>query len=108
MQIPSLSQAPPPTYEALSYVWGNSTVTLPILLNGLEFQVTTNLESALRHLRYHDRTRILWADAICIDQNDIGERGTWALQMDRVYGEVQEVIVWLGGMTERLVSAETV
>jgi hypothetical protein len=38
-------------YRALSYVWGSRHVKRPIRLNGLIWQVTKNLESALRHLR---------------------------------------------------------
>jgi len=45
LEIASLS------YEALSYVWGNLHETKPIKLNGKPYEVTINLESALRHLR---------------------------------------------------------
>ena len=103
LSIASLAESP--TYEALSYVWGDPTVTLPILLDGLEFQVTSNLESALRHLRYHDRNRTLWIDAICINQVDILERSTQIQQMGNIYREAHQVTVWLGPETEQLVEA---
>lgn len=54
----------PPEYEALSYTWGDTTVQLPIQCGGKSLGVTTNLESGLRHLRYSDRPRLLWADAV--------------------------------------------
>lgn len=94
-----------PAYEALSYVWGNPTVTLPILLDGQDFQVTANLASALRHLRYHDRNRTLWIDAMCINQKDIGECGTQVHQMLEIFRKAQEVIVWLCPKTEQLAKA---
>jgi hypothetical protein len=53
-------------YEALSYVWGEPIFTNDILLSNQAFHVTENLYSALNHLRYLDKSRILWADAICI------------------------------------------
>jgi hypothetical protein len=40
----------PPQYLALSYVWGDATVTKAIKVNDHAFQATTNLESALRTL----------------------------------------------------------
>ena len=36
-----------PDYEALSYHWGDATVTWPIFLDGAVFLVTKNLEEAL-------------------------------------------------------------
>jgi hypothetical protein len=42
-------------YEALSYVWGNPNVTRPITLNGHTFELTTNLDAAIKHLRFQDR-----------------------------------------------------
>ena len=53
-------------YEALSYTWGESNDITTIRVDGSEMQVTRNLESALRHLRHHEKSRILWVDAICI------------------------------------------
>ena len=37
-----------PVYEALSYTWGDPEVTRPIWVNGVEMDVTLNLEVALR------------------------------------------------------------
>ena len=53
-------------YEALSYTWGDLTITRPIILNGTSFEITANLEIALRYLRLTDEKRILWVDATCI------------------------------------------
>src|SRR5450432_2237374 len=41
----------PPEYCALSYCWGDPTITKEVIINGNLVQVTTNLESALRHLK---------------------------------------------------------
>lgn len=40
-----------PPYEALSYIWGNSTPNLPILVHGKVFLVKDNLKEALRRFR---------------------------------------------------------
>jgi hypothetical protein len=55
-------------YEALSYAWGNGDVKKTINLNGESFSVMENLYCALSHIRYKDRVRTLWMDAICINQ----------------------------------------
>lgn len=85
-------------YEALSYVWGDPNPKTPfsIYLNGLRFKVTDNLYSALRRLRRPERNRILWIDAICINQNDPLERAKQVQFMAKIYGQANNVLVWLG------------
>ncbi|KAI0530169.1 heterokaryon incompatibility protein-domain-containing protein [Xylaria digitata] len=83
-------------YEALSYVWGSPTVTKPIYVNGDSLQVTVNLHSALRHLRRVNEPRILWVDAVCIDQSDLDERAHQVSLMGDIYRSTERVIVWLG------------
>jgi hypothetical protein len=56
-------------YTALSYVWGNTNNTKPICPCGLTFQVTVNLEAALRSLRQIGRRCVLWINAICLYQD---------------------------------------
>lgn len=63
-----------PKYEALSYVWGENTGdTLPMLVGNHTVKVTRNLDSALRGIRHVDCERILWIDALCINQRDKAE-----------------------------------
>lgn len=90
-----------PSYEALSYVWGNTSNTRLIKVNGQDFNVTENLEIALRTLRHttHGRFRVLWVDAICINQNNVDERNEQVKRMGNVYSSAQQVCVWLGKET---------
>jgi len=60
-------------FETLSYTWGDSNKTLPITLQGKRHPVTKNLESVLRHMRYTDRQRTLWVDALCIKMMSMKE-----------------------------------
>ena len=85
-----------PEYEALSYVWGDSNDMRLIYLCGEPHHVTANLESALRNLRYNEGCRILWVDAVCINQQDIPELNLQVSQMDRIYKQAKQVLVWLG------------
>jgi hypothetical protein len=83
-------------YEALSYVWGDATKTVPIRLNGHKFQVTTNLESSLRALRYLEHERHIWIDAICINQSNVEERNQEVRRMGQIYRNALRVVIWLG------------
>lgn len=85
-----------PQYEALSYAWGKPIFLERIYLLSGYLAITSNLASALRHLRYTDRPRPLWADAICINQQDDIEKGHQVGLMAQVYQHASCGIVWLG------------
>ena len=87
-------------YEALSYVWGEETITIPITVNRKPFQATKNLEAALRALRRRDAERLLWIDAICINQASVEERNREVRRMYQVYRNAVQVVIWLGDGTE--------
>lgn len=86
----------PPYYEALSYVWGDAADRLPVTVNGRIFNITTNLHSALKHLRLHDKERAIWADALCINQDIDDEKTQQVSRMNLVYSKAAQVVVWLG------------
>ncbi|ETS78652.1 hypothetical protein PFICI_08505 [Pestalotiopsis fici W106-1] len=83
-------------YEALSYCWGSNVLTNTIRVNGKLLAITSNLFEALKHLRFSDKDRILWVDAICIDQNNVLERGHQVDMMGKLYSMADEVLIWLG------------
>ncbi|KAF2177501.1 HET-domain-containing protein [Zopfia rhizophila CBS 207.26] len=83
-------------YEALSYVWGNPNETVPIFINEHVLLVTASLHAALLHLRDRSFERIIWVDAICINQADNEEKGYQIQSMGKIYGQATRVIVWLG------------
>lgn len=83
-------------YDALSYTWGSTKKVAQITVNGSIMHVTSNLHTALLHLRYEKVDRILWIDAICIDQNNMAERRHQVQHMSRIYKEAERVVIWLG------------
>lgn len=85
-----------PAYEALSYVWGDREEGRQIFLNGIPFRVTQNLYAALAQLRLFERERVLWIDAICINQNDDDEKSTQVTFMRQIYEAASQVLIWLG------------
>ena len=86
-------------YEALSYTWGGIKKPYEVEVNGRRMSVTENLSLALRHLRYQYQDRILWIDAICINQDNDKERGHQVRQMASIYKRAERVIIWLGRAT---------
>ncbi|KAF4447492.1 hypothetical protein F53441_8976 [Fusarium austroafricanum] len=95
-----------PTYKCLSYTWGdpggdgtNETWSKPseiILVEGFEMPIRRNLHNALTALRHSGTLGPIWIDALCINQENIEERNTQTAQMEKIYENAEEVIVWLG------------
>lgn len=112
-----------PTYEALSYAWGNqdNPETLTLVGNSLvslanltlrpdttditrehSLHIGQNLASALRDLRSTSETRIIWCDAVCINQQDLPERAVQVERMEDIFRHADRVVVWLAPDNDHL------
>jgi len=123
IEIFHVKRSSKPEYEALSYVWGPSERTDTALVCGpakprsqflgylglqqrhedpdtFRIGITGSLAVALRNLRHPTKPKILWIDALCINQDDLAERSAEVLGMDLIYSNAVEVIVWLGPKSE--------
>jgi hypothetical protein len=91
-----------PEYHAISYAWGETAgedgppKEETMLLDEKEFNISTNLASALRHFRGSYPNKLLWADAISHNQDDDDEMNAQVGMMREIYKECEEVHVWLG------------
>ncbi|KAK6949526.1 hypothetical protein Daesc_009609 [Daldinia eschscholtzii] len=85
-----------PPYEAISYVWGDPHDKVGIICNGKPLAITAGLHTVLCHFRSPSEKRSLWADAICINQNDSNERGSQVGRMKDIYSKADRVLIWLG------------
>nr|POE61748.1 heterokaryon incompatibility protein 6, or allele [Quercus suber] len=101
-----------PKFEALSHAWGPkgddrlvfvepATPTLEDPGPLQTVRIRRDLERALRHLRQREQSRMLWIDMICINQDDIVERGHQVKHMRLVYQLAHRVIVWIGTEEDR-------
>ncbi|KAJ8127685.1 hypothetical protein O1611_g5951 [Lasiodiplodia mahajangana] len=86
----------PIPYKALSYTWGDPEPTYPVRLDGCQFRIRKNLHEALLRIRPLLGTVKLWADAICINQDDMRERESQVTLMRDIYKTAQIVWAWLG------------
>ncbi|UPL03540.1 hypothetical protein LCI18_014474 [Fusarium solani-melongenae] len=92
-----------PEYEATSYTWagenGDSSLCEPIFL-GPYWDIllqTQNCWSMLQSMRPRDKGfRVVWVDAICINQNDVEERDAQVSRMSQIYSGCRRVFVYLG------------
>lgn len=79
-----------------------------IILDGQRISIGTNLASAFRTLREIPDVQagmLVWADALCINQNDLEERNTEVKRMDTIYKHAKRVISWLSEADRRHVEA---
>ena len=58
--------------------------------------MTESLHAALQTIRQVDQPMTVWADAICINQDDLDERSQQVLRMRKIYSESLRLFVWLG------------
>ena len=83
-------------YEAISYVWGSDKKDHSIFLSGKTHQITANLSDALHQCRLPDQSRVLWADSICINQDNGQEKNHQVYLMGRIYASSQCTLICLG------------
>ncbi|KAM0715003.1 hypothetical protein Q7P37_009468 [Cladosporium fusiforme] len=87
----------PPKYEAVSYCWGIEAATRKIREGNLKgCLVSEHLWRALKRLRMPSEDRLVWIDAICINQQDVDERNHQLALMRRIYAKALRTIIWIG------------
>jgi hypothetical protein len=101
----TIDRAPP--YEALSYAWGEDLCQITPQ-NGRVTTVTTNLYQALRYLQRSYAARVLWIDALCIDQENGAERSKQAQLMGQIYATAWRVLIWLGEADDKMSHSLTI
>lgn len=94
-----LDTAPP--YETISYTWGDSKEFEEIIINQKAFQTPRTVADILRRRSkivglQPGRTRALWIDYLCINQEDIPEKNKQVPLMKEIYQKSKHVMVYLG------------
>lgn len=86
------------SYNAISYAWGAGPPQHHVMLSGHEFAIRKNLWRFLCQARRSTkmRDRLIWIDALCIDQSNNAERTHQVGLMAEIFSRANCVIVWLG------------
>lgn len=101
LSVHSLNHDNPPSYTALSYVWGppstmSGSADDTLVVNGEAIPARENLLLALRAFRRREDTTYLWVDAVCINQDDLEEKMTQIKLMGDIYSLAERTVIWLG------------
>ena len=108
MRLTSIDQPCP--YLAISYAWGEiqedgSHLSKSVICDDQVILITKSVCSGLQRVRQYWPTGalslpgpflVVWADAICIDQNNRAERSQQVELMDKIFAKCSKLIVWLG------------
>lgn len=88
-----------PVYEALSYAWGDFKNTRTIYCGPQRsvLRISRNCFHALKRLRRRDHSRIVWVDAICIDQGS-EEKNHQVKIMGDIFRSASRVLVFPGDL----------
>jgi hypothetical protein len=65
-------------------------------IDGTIMEITPNLYYALQALQQKQTPRVLWVDAVCINQNDNRDKETQICKMEEIYRSANHVAVYLG------------
>lgn len=94
--LETLSLDDKPEFMALSYCWTKEPASFRIRLNGQLFFCRPNLYNYLTLCKAERLSRLIFIDAICINQDDLAERESQIRLMRRIYSGAVEVVAWLG------------
>jgi hypothetical protein len=87
-------------YEAVSYCWGQGGKPCNVEIAGKRLPVTESAVDALWQFRLPQHKRVLWLDAICINQDDLAEKTVQVRMMGSIFGGAFAVLAWVGFRTE--------
>jgi len=88
-------------FESLSYVWGSGHKTRILLITDSsgairKLLIGAALHAALQRIRLPTTVRVLWADAVCINQADNLEKAAQVNMMGDVYAMAARTLAYLG------------
>jgi hypothetical protein len=86
----------PGKYMAISYVWGSALKPFYFQTSEGKIALTVSLHGALQSIRDKEYAVLLWADAVCIDQESQLEKRVQIRLMREIFQSAEEVIAWLG------------
>ena len=106
LSLHTVSMDDKPVYNALSYEWrghvDESYALARCVVDGHEISPTRNLLLALSQIRRKNiHRKLMWVDAICINQKNVEEREKQVRMMFSIFNDAFYVVAWLGQEQDR-------
>lgn len=85
-----------PYFEAISYVWGSWDRCVELICDNKQILITPSLSEVLHRVRFPHRPRTLWTDSVCINQDDLDEKGSQVALMGGIYRRSNRTLICVG------------
>lgn len=92
----NLDTEPPAKFEAISYRWGSDAKLRVLKIDGKALHIPVSAYDVLWARASLWRTRLMWIDAICVNQDDNDDKNQQVGLMREIYDRAARTIVWLG------------
>ena len=92
-EVPNSSK---PKYSALTYTWGDPTITSFVRVHGHVIGTAENPPRRLETSERPSECSHIWIDALCINQKNELEKATQIPLMRRIYQQSNLVTIYLG------------
>jgi hypothetical protein len=90
----------PASFEAVSYRWGSGERTRIVEIDGKVLPIPASAYDILWGRASLWRTRLMWIDAICINQDDKDDKNQQVGLMRDIYDRATRAFIWLGDATD--------
>jgi hypothetical protein len=96
-------------FQAISYTWADESgesepleqITIKLPNSATSYiQATPNSVAALRRVRHPSYANLVWVDALCVNRQNLAERGEQVKLMPKIYSTARQVSVYLGESSE--------
>jgi hypothetical protein len=87
-------------FDAISYVWGQSTLADTFFTTQGSIPITASLASILRRLRDEEKSHLYWVDGLCVSQSDVAEKEVQVSLMGIIYSSAIKVLRDIGEETD--------
>ncbi|WPB04575.1 uncharacterized protein RHO25_009221 [Cercospora beticola] len=96
LELKTFYRGKEPGYKAIAYTWGDLDNQKEVLIDKAPHLVTVNCHYALWQTRLHYAHSWIWIDSLCINQNDLNEKGYQVKCIGRTFASAHLVLCCIG------------
>ena len=94
--IRHVSLKKPPSYECISYTWGDAPELADLMVGERKLQVPARVLEIVKSRASSFDRKLVWIDSVCINQTDLSEKAIQIRKMPEIYSSATRTIMWLG------------